>query len=59
MKKMIIVLLGVAFVLNLVLVIGMLGECYSPRQVFYTITDEMMNSAYRFNRGWQLKNILP
>ena len=59
MKKMIIVLLGVAFALNLVLVIGMLGECYSPRQVFYTITDEMMNSAYRFKRGWQLKNILP
>jgi hypothetical protein len=59
MKKIIIVLLGVAFVLNLVLVIGMLGECYSPRQVFYTITDEMMNSAYRFKRGWQLKNILP
>lgn len=54
MKKMIIVLLGAAFVLNLVLVlvIGMLGECYSPRQVFYTITDEMMNSAYRFKRGW-------
>lgn len=59
MKKIIIVLLGVAFVLNLVLVIVMLGECYSPRQVFYTITDEMMNSAYRFKRGWQLKNILP
>lgn len=59
MKKMIIVLLGVAFVLNLVLVIGMLGECYSPRQVFYTITDEMMNSAYRFKRGWQLKSVLP
>ena len=59
MKKMIIVLLSVAFVLNLVLVIGMLGECYSPRQVFYTITDEMMNSAYSFKRGWQLKNILP
>ena len=59
MKKMIIVLLSVAFVLNLVLVIGMLGECYSPRQVFYTITDEMMNSAYRFKRGWPLKNILP
>lgn len=59
MKKMIIVLLGVAFVLNLVLVIGMLGECYSPRQVFYTITDEMMNSAYRFKRSWQLKSVLP
>ena len=59
MKKMIIVLLGVAFVLNLVLVIGMLGERYSLRRVFYTITDEMMNSAYRFKRGWQLKNILP
>lgn len=59
MKKMIVVLLSIAFVLNLVLVIGMLGECYSPRQVFYTITDEMMNSAYRLRRGWQLKNALP
>lgn len=59
MKKMIIVLLSATFVLNLVLVIGMLGECYSPRQVFYTITDEMMNSAYRFKRDWKLKHSWP
>ena len=59
MKKLLTVLLGGEFILNLVLVIGMLGERYSLRRVFYTITDEMMNSAYRVKRGWQLKNILP
>ena len=59
MKKLLTVLLGVAFILNLVLVIGMLGERYSLRQVFYTITDEMMDSAYRFKRGWMLRNMLP
>ena len=59
MKKLLTVLLGGEFILNLVLVIGMLGERHSLRQVFYTITDEMMNGAYRFKRGWQLKNILP
>jgi len=51
MKKLLTVLLGGEFILNLVLVIGMLGERYSLRRVFYTITDEMMNSAYRFKRG--------
>ena len=59
MKKLLTALLCVAFILNLVLVIGMLGERYSLRQVFYTITDEMMNTTYRFRRGWQLRNRLP
>ena len=48
MKKFLIVLLSIAFALNFALVIGMIGECISPRQAFYTITDELMNSAYRF-----------
>lgn len=59
MKKFLMFLLSIAFVLSLVLVIGMIGECVSPRQAFYTITDELMNSAYRFKRGWQFKNNLP
>lgn len=58
MKKMLMFLLGMAFALNVLLVIGMVSESISPRQAFYTITDEMMNSAYRFKRGWHLKNIL-
>lgn len=53
------ILLSVAFALNFVLVVGMIGEYISPRQAFYTITDEMMNTAYRFRRGWQLRNRLP
>lgn len=56
MKKFLMVLLSIAFVLNIVLVVGMIGEYISPRQAFYTITDELMNSAYRFKRGWQFKN---
>jgi len=59
MKKFLIVLLSIAFALNFALVIGMISECISPRQAFYTITDELMNSAYRFKRGWQFKNNLP
>ena len=59
MKKFLMILLSVAFALNLVLVIGMIGEYISPRQAFYTITDEMMNTTYRFRRGWQLRNRLP
>ena len=59
MKKFLMVLLSIAFVLNLAIVIGLIGEYISPRQAFYTITDEMMNTAYRFRRGWQLRNRLP
>ena len=53
------VLLSIAFVLNLTIVIGLIGGYGSPRQALYTITDELMNSAYRFKRGWQFKNSLP
>ena len=59
MKKFLIVLLSIAFVLNLAIVIGLIGGYGSPRRAFYTITDELMNSAYRFKRGWQFKNSLP
>lgn len=53
------VLLSIAFVLNLAIVIGLIVGYGSPRQALYTITDELMNSAYRFKRGWQFKNSLP
>ena len=43
MKKFLMILLSVAFALNFVLVVGMIGEYISPRQAFYTITSEMMN----------------
>ena len=59
MKKFLMVLLSIAFVLNLALVIGLIGGYGSPRRALYTITDELMNSAYRFKRGWQFKNSLP
>ena len=56
MKKFLMVLLSIAFVLNLAIVIGLIGGYGSPRRALYTITDELMNSAYRFKRGWQFKN---
>ena len=46
MKKFLMVLLSIAFVLNLAIVVGLIGGCGSPRRAFYTITDELMNSAY-------------
>ena len=52
MKKFLMVLLSIAFVLNLTIVIRLIGGYGSPRQALYTITDELMNSAYRFKRGW-------
>ena len=51
MKKFLMVLLSIAFVLNLTIVIGLIGGYGSPRRALYTITDELMNSAYRFKRG--------
>ena len=57
MRKFLMVLLSIAFVLNLAIVIGLISGYGSPRQAFYTITDEMMNTAYRFRRGWQLRNL--
>lgn len=59
MKKLLIVLLGAVFALNLLLVLCVIGECVSPRQAFYTITDAMMNSAHRFRQGWQCKTLVP
>ena len=59
MKKFLMVLLSIAFVLNLAIVIGLIVGYGSPRQALYTITDELMNSVYRFKRGWQFKNSLP
>ena len=59
MKKFLMVLLSIAFVLNFAIVIGLIGGYGSPRRALYTITDELMNSAYRFKRGWQFKNNLP
>ena len=59
MRKFLMVLLSIAFVLNLAIVIGLISGYGSPRQAFYTITDEMMNTAYRCRRGWQLRNRLP
>ena len=59
MKKFLMVLLSIAFVLNLAIAIGLMGGYGSPRRALYTITDELMNSAYRFKRGWQFKNNLP
>ncbi len=59
MKKMLIFLLGTAVALNVLLVIGMISESISPQQALYTITDEMMNSVYRFKRGWHLRTMLP
>ena len=35
MKKFLMILLSVAFALNFVLVVGMIGEYISPRQAFY------------------------
>ena len=46
MKKFLMVLLSIAFVLNLAIVVGLIGGCGSPRRAFYTITDELMNSAF-------------
>ena len=52
MKRMLVFLLGVVFALNLLLVIYMVGECMSPRQVMYTFTDSVRDTVYRLNRGW-------
>ena len=59
MKKFLMVLLSIAFVLNLTIVNWLICVFGSPRRALYTITDELMNSAYRFRRGWQLRNRLP
>ena len=40
MKKFLMVLLSIAFVLNLAIVIGLIGGYGSPRRALYTITDD-------------------
>lgn len=52
MKKMLLFLLGMAFALNLLLVIYIVGECMSPRQVMYTFVDSVRDTVYRLNRDW-------
>lgn len=59
MKKWLMIILAMAFALNLFAVIVMIGECMTPRQVFYTMSDAVMNSAYRFRRGWQAGTFAP
>ena len=41
MRKFLMVLLSIAFVLNLAIVIGLIGGYGSPRRALYTITDEL------------------
>lgn len=52
MKKMLLFLLGMAFALNLLVVIYIVGECMSPRQAMYTFVDSVRDTVYRLNRGW-------
>ena len=45
MKKFLMVLLSIAFVLNLTIVIGLIGGYGSPRRALYTITDELLSCS--------------
>ena len=47
MKKFLMVLLSIAFVLNLAIVIGLIVGYGSPRQALYTITDEQCLSLQK------------
>jgi hypothetical protein len=58
MKKLLAVLLGMAFAVNLLLVLSIVGECGSPRRALYTITDGMMNIIYRFRNGRNAKTLV-
>ena len=58
MKKLLMVLLGVVFAVNLVLLLNLIGECGSPKRVFYTVTDRMMNDAYRLRNGWKIRTLV-
>ena len=57
MKKLLAVLLGMVFAVNLLLLLSIVGECGSPRRALYTITDGMMNSIYRFRNGRNIRKI--
>jgi len=58
MKKLLTVLLGMAFAMNLLLLLSIVGECGSPRRAFYTITDGMMNGIYRFRNKWNTRTLV-
>ena len=58
MKKLLAVLLGMVFAVNLLLLLSIVGECGSPRRALYTITDGMMNSIYRFRNGRNAKTLV-
>ena len=53
MKKIGMFLLGMAAALNVLLVICMVGERMSLRQVVYTFTDRVRDMLYLRNRGWK------
>lgn len=52
MKKLLFWLLVAALGVELTVVVIFVGGCVSPRQALYTVTDAMMNAAYRFRCGW-------
>ena len=58
MKKLLISLLGMAFAVNLLLLLSIVGECGSPRRAFYTIADGIMNSIYRFRNRWNTRTLV-
>ena len=58
MKKLLTVLLGMVFAVNLLLLLSIIGECGSPRRAFYTVTDGMMNHMYRFRNSWNIKTLV-
>ena len=53
MKRIGMFLLGMAAALNVLLVICMVGERMSLRQVMYTFTDRVRDMLYLRNRGWK------
>ena len=58
MKKLLTVLLGMTFAVNLLLVLSIVGECGSPRRAFYTITDGIMNRIYRLRNSRNIKALV-
>ena len=61
MKKFLMVLLSIAFVLNLAIVIGLIGGYGSPRRALYTITDWLglvpIGTALGFAE-YRMKNVI-
>ena len=58
MKKLLIRLLGMAFAVNFLLLLSIVGECGSPRRAFYTIADGIMNRIYRFRNRWNTRTLV-